>query len=546
MAIIGQDGSATPGAIGYPNVAGANLLTYGSEGQTQKTALAGHSAEHAAIGVSGATYPISTIADLSPSDWSRVDGGAASATVTTSPVPGFSVRLKSNNGVTGYVAARRAIAPITLNSSDTITLELNIPDASITRNITFRLLVNTSGKKFDVAGYETWHAGRNTVSFRLGDMTATGSALATDTFSYVQVDMVGPTTFATSLEIDIGRIWIGGTARNTAPLCCITFDAAYARVYSWAYAKYMKYLGLVGNIYAMSNYVGASGHMTLAEYRTVVSAGWGVGLYGHVPNLGANSHNVTGVTTAQSILAGASFAIDGTYAVGGIAVFDVPRYVTVVLGSGNDNLNGFLITGTNAAGDEYSEYVRGCSSPATKVVTKGKFASVLSVVALNNTAGAVSIGTAFNGDEVARTIAIGQKWLSDNGFKKAVDWAYPFGESNNDSEQALRDVGFLTARTVVIGGPPFLEACPGADRNFFFTPSAVTIGDTSSSTTIKTKVDNAVARGYDLFILGHLSNSGPSDETELKTSLAYIAQLHRAGSLQVVSFDEFHSIRGLA
>ena len=57
MAIIGQDGSATPGAIGYPNVAGANLLTYGGEGQTQAEALAGHAAEHAAMDMYGDGMP---------------------------------------------------------------------------------------------------------------------------------------------------------------------------------------------------------------------------------------------------------------------------------------------------------------------------------------------------------------------------------------------------------------------------------------------------------------------------------------------------------
>lgn len=516
-------------------------LRLGINGVVGESEKVRHIAEHAAMGVIGDNYYTSPIVDLTTSGWSKVDGGGADASVTPSPVSGFSVRLKSNYGVTGYVASRRAIVPITIGSTDTITLELNIPDASLTRNITFRLLVDTSGKKFDVAGYETWHAGRNTVSFKLSDMTATGGALSTDTFSYIQVDMVGPTTFATSLEIDIGRVWVGGASK--LPLCCITFDAAYAKVYDWAYVKYMKPLGLVGNLYIMSSVVGNSGHMTLENCREVVADGWGVGLYGHVPLLGANTHNITGVTTAQSILAGGSFIIDGMYASGGIATFDVPRYVTVVLGSGNDSTNGFLITGTNASGGVYSEYVRGCSSSATKVVTKNKFSSVSSVVALANTAGTVSIGTAFTGSEVAASAAIGQAWLAANGFQPAVDWAYPLGETNNDSESALRGAGFLTARTVVNGGPPFLEPCPGTERNLMFMPGCVILGDAASAATLKTRIDNEWSRGYDFFILGHLSNTGPTDETELKTSLAYIAQLHRAGSIRVVSFDDFRRIR---
>lgn len=66
MATIGEDGSATPLGSGYPNVAGHNLLTYGGEGQTQSTALAGHLAEHAAMGMpfSFPNYQRSLLASL--------------------------------------------------------------------------------------------------------------------------------------------------------------------------------------------------------------------------------------------------------------------------------------------------------------------------------------------------------------------------------------------------------------------------------------------------------------------------------------------------
>lgn len=536
-----QEGGKSPLRIRVDPIGNAVGLL-GHDG-TPKSANEALTAHLASMGLVGPTYPLAPLVDLDTSKWSKVDGGGVDASVSVSPVKGFSVRLKNNDAITGYVAARRAITPITLATEDSITLELNIPDASSTRNITFRLLVDTAGRKFDVSGFETWHAGRNTVSFRVGDMTPTGGALITDTFNYIQVDMVGPTSYAKSLEIDVGRVWIGGAART--PLCCITFDAAYAKVYSLAY-KYMRDLGLVGNLYAMSSTVGSAGHMTLAEYREVVAAGWGLGLYGHVPNLGANSHDVTGVATAQSLLAGASFAIDGTYAFGGIATFDVPRYVTVVLSSGNDNANSYLITGTDKDGRVYSEHVRGCSAAPTKVVTKGKFSTVSSVVARANTAGPVSIGTAMVGSDLIATIKIGQAWLKDNGFSKAVDWAYPYGETNNDSEETLRNLGILTARTVVIGGPPFLEPCPGTARNLYFAPCAVTLGDNATAAALKTKIDNQVARGYDFFILGHLSDAGPTNESELKTSLAYLSLLHRSGMLRVVSFDDFRRIRGIA
>lgn len=51
MAIIGEFGSATASGAAYPNVAGANLLPTGAEGQAQSRELYGHIQEHAYLGV---------------------------------------------------------------------------------------------------------------------------------------------------------------------------------------------------------------------------------------------------------------------------------------------------------------------------------------------------------------------------------------------------------------------------------------------------------------------------------------------------------------
>ena len=56
MATVGEFGSATTGAVGYPNIAGANLLTYGGEGQTQPADMAGHSFEHASMAASSVAF----------------------------------------------------------------------------------------------------------------------------------------------------------------------------------------------------------------------------------------------------------------------------------------------------------------------------------------------------------------------------------------------------------------------------------------------------------------------------------------------------------
>jgi len=56
MATIGEFGSATTAGVGHPNVVGANLLTYGGDGQTLGTNLLGPAAEHALLSESGQRF----------------------------------------------------------------------------------------------------------------------------------------------------------------------------------------------------------------------------------------------------------------------------------------------------------------------------------------------------------------------------------------------------------------------------------------------------------------------------------------------------------
>jgi len=502
---------------------------------------ADHHAAHQQMGAGDIRYA-SEVADLDASAWSRVDGGAGGGTVTVSPVSGFAARLTTNNGITAYVVARRAIAPVVLAATDVITFEVNVPDASTTRAITARLLVNTSGKQFSITGFEMWHPGRNTFSFVIGDMTAAGGALTTDQFEYVQVDLTGP-AYTYQLQIDVGRVWIGGSTR--LPHVCITWDSNYEKVHSWAF-KHMKKLGIPGNIYIRGEHVGAvGGYMSLAQVQEVVANGWELGLYSYWMNWGANNYDVQSVALSQSVGAGANFTINGTVATGGVAIFDVPRYVTAMLSSGNDNTNSYLITGTDAGGGAYSEHIRGCSGNVAKVYTKGKFKTVSSVVSRQSTAGNVSIGSAYTADEFIRSSNAGQQWLQQNGFPPALDWAFPLGEYNNDSETWLLQQGFKTARTVTIGATIFHDAAPGADPNYLFVPCAVTIGDSSSAASLKSQIDLSVARGLDFFIIGHLNDSAPPSESELKASLAYLASLHRAGTIRICTFSQFRAARGI-
>lgn len=158
----------------------------------------------------------------------------------------------------------------------------------------------------------------------------------------------------------------------------------------------------------------------------------------------------------------------------------------------------------------------------------------------------MSFGTARGSEDFTASAEAGQDWLETNGFPVARDWAHPLDEHNNDTPVWLAQQGFLTARTTTTGSTLMREGAPGVETNRLFMPAAVTIGDQSSAASLKTQIDNAVLRGCDFFILGHLNDGQSPSESELKTSLAYLASLHREGSISITTFSEFRKARGLA
>ena len=109
MALIGQDGSATPGAIGYPNVAGANLLTYGGEGQTQAEALVGHAAEHSAM-----------LLPLTVTTGKRDTDTALAATVLAPFTVAVPVTLNRVAGYVGTTQAAKLVEIAIMNESRTV------------------------------------------------------------------------------------------------------------------------------------------------------------------------------------------------------------------------------------------------------------------------------------------------------------------------------------------------------------------------------------------------------------------------------------------
>lgn len=496
-------------------------------------------AELASIGITpSATYPVAQISDATYSPWSKYAGGGNSS-IAQSPVAGFAARLKSNSTSSGYVVGQRAIAPVVLASSDVFSVAINVLDASSTRNVRITLAEDiAAAAKAYIVGYQTWHPGRNVMSFKLSDCTFAGGATAGSTWNYLRIDVTN-NAYASETFVDIGPAWVGGAAR--VPAVCIGFDSGYTKVYDWAFPA-MRANGIVGNVYAMPSTAGTGDRCSVGQLQELYAAGWDIGLYGNVDGMGANNHTKDGVTLAQSVGPGGSFAINGTIG----STLSPPRVVTVYIASGSEGANAFTITGTAPGGEALSELVAGPAGSATKAYTKSVFATVTSITALNATSVPVSFGTGFTQDEYLAQFALQRAWLSANGFSRGwAHYAYPLGEFNHESETWLSRSGFKTARTVTTGTTLYRNQLRGVPTNQLFMSAAVTIGDPGSFSGIQTQINNAISRGCDVMVLGHLGGAVAPSQSELNSAVAWLGTLHRAGTIRVMSFSEYEAAKGL-
>lgn len=486
-------------------------------------------------------YPAARLQFLAAS-WTKIAGGGTSSLVT-SPVAGFDARITTNNVSVGYVVAQRQIYPLILAASDVISVRLNVLHANNTRNIRITLSNDqAAANKAYIVGFQFWHPGENVVSFKITDCTFAGTATSATVWNYLQIDVINP-AFVTQLQVDIGPAYVGGAAK--VPLVTVGFDAGYVKVYDWCLPA-MKQAGIVGHVYSKPSSVGLATHMSLANYQEVYAAGWSIGKYVNIDNMGANNHSKDGICAQQSVAAGGSFVINGTYASGGVATLDVPRVLTVYIPSGNEGTNSFTITGTDGTGAALVEQICGPTSVSAKAYTKGKFKTVTSVVAKNATAVTPSVGTAFTQEEYVTQHALQQAWLNANGFTRgAMHFAYALGEFNHESEQWLNTVGMKTARTVTTGSGPMRDQIRGVPINERFLSCAVTMGDPASDTSVRNQVNQAITRGHDVHILGHIGGAVVPDQAELNATIAWLGSLHRAGTIRVVPFDVYERIKGI-
>lgn len=99
-----------------------------------------------------------------------------------------------------------------------------------------------------------------------------------------------------------------------------------------------------------------------------------------------------GICTSQTPVAGGSqnLTIDGALATAGVATMDIPRHVSIT-SAADDSARTFIITGTDRYGAALTETITG---PATTVNGTKNFATVTVVNVDDDTAGAITVGSA--------------------------------------------------------------------------------------------------------------------------------------------------------
>lgn len=100
-----------------------------------------------------------------------------------------------------------------------------------------------------------------------------------------------------------------------------------------------------------------------------------------------------GVAQSQTPASGGvqNLTINGALASGGVATMDVPRHVSIA-SAGNDAARTFTVTGTDRYGQTMSETITGPN--ATTVKGTKNFKTVTAVTVDDNTAGAITVGSA--------------------------------------------------------------------------------------------------------------------------------------------------------
>ena len=488
------------------------------------------------------------LSDSTYSKWSMPLGNGDAA-ISPATVPGYAARVKTNGlaASLGYALARRAIEPIQFSTDDVIQFSVYCEHGNNSRRIRFTFATDAAyANKLMFDGFiGCMKPGHNLISVKLAAGTYGGTGASTDVWKYLEISFTGP-TYQTALYFECGPVYVGKAPR--VPAVIITFDAAHKQLYTWALPT-MKTLGIPGNVYVAGNLslTVPGSYCTPAELQEMRAAGWGMGCYGFVGSKAANSHSATSIAAAQSVGAGAGFTINGTMASGGVATLDKPRPLALICG-GDESANSFTVTGTATDGSALTEKITGNTAASFKPFSKNRFATVTGITAQNATASTVAVGTGWQGEETAADVQNNLGFLAAYGLSgDPLNYAYPLGEYNHESERWLREKGFVAARTTVTGSGLMFNQFRRAGRNNRFMAScAVTLGDTGGFASFKTQLDNAWTRGHDIYVLGHLDAAHAPNRDDLDKGLAYLSMLARQGSIRLETFSSYETLLALS
>lgn len=501
------------------------------------------------VGQGKAEYLPPSLGDVAISDanfasWSMPLGNG-DASIAQSTVKGYAARVKTNGAAAslGYALARRAIEPISFSADDVIQFYVFCEHGSNSRRWRATFATDSAyANKLMFDGFVgSLKPGHNLISCKLAAGTYGGTGASTDIWKYLELSFTGP-TYQTDLWFHVGPVYVGKAP--TVPAVIVTFDSAHKQLYTWALPS-MRNLGIPGNVYVAGylSLTNQANYCSPAELREMRAAGWGMGCYGYIGSKAANSHSATSIAAAQSVGAGATFTINGTMASGGVAALDKPRPLALIC-SGDESANSFTVVGTAADGSALTEKLTGNTAASFKPFSKNRFATVTMITAQNATAANVSVGTGWQGEETAADVQDNIDFLKAQGLSgDPLNYAYPLGEFNHESEKWLRDKGFVAARTTFAGTSIMLNQLRRAGRaNRHMSPCAVTLGDTGGYAAFKTQLDNAISRGHDMYVLGHLDAASATDRIDLDKGLAYLSMLARQGSIRLETFASYEAL----
>lgn len=269
---------------------------------------------------------------------------------------------------------------------------------------------------------------------------------------------------------------------------------------------------------------------------------------GHLDTVGENALDAA-ATTSHTLRYqnGALLAAGDIVTIGGVATLDKPRPLALIC-AGDESANSFTVTGTATDGSPLTKKITGNTASSFKPFSASRFATVTGITAQNATASTVSVGTGWQGEELAADVQDNIDFLAAHGLSgDPLNYAYPLGEVNHESESWLRSKGFVAARTTFSGTTIMLNQFRRSGRaNRYMSPCAVTLGDTGGYSSFKTQLDNAISRGHDMYVLGHLNAATSTDRIDLDKGLAYLSMLARQGSIRLETFSSYEMLLALS